>query len=83
MCSTGQRKDRRPGKYAGFRDLTRHRRGNRTGHWMNRPVYLPGWTGLDDPQTLASMTVLSEVAKSGSVRMSPDSPVQWLKYMLC
>ena len=25
---------------------------------MNRPVmYLPGWTGLDSPQTLASMTV--------------------------
>jgi hypothetical protein len=31
---------------------------------MNRPVmYLPGYTGLSSPQTLASMTVLSEVAK--------------------
>ncbi len=31
---------------------------------MNRPVmYLPGWTPLSSPQTLTSMTVLSEVAK--------------------
>lgn len=31
---------------------------------MNRPVlYLPGYGGLSDPQTLASMAVLSEVSK--------------------